>query len=489
MSAGIKVVKSAFIILCIQVIQRGLGIISTIILARLLAPEHFGIIALTVIAIQFFELLVETGTQQYIIQKDTVSKEDLNTAWTLDILTKSFICIVIIALASPISAFFNEPALIYPLAISALTLPIRAFKTPGLLKLAREINYRPVFKLTLYQKLISFLVVICLAFYNPDHWAIIIGNLVSSFIFAFGSYLIHDYRPRFTLQNVATQWNFSQWSILRGIVGFTRSQIDTLMVPKLFGTSQLGGYNVVRELSLLPALSIIVPISEPLLRALSQSRNSPEHLAFRTRLSIALPACGMIPVTFFMMGYPELIVGVILGEKWLEFSELLTAFGLIFFSFPLFALVCDAMIAQGKMRFLFFLDLASTTLIFFALLAFSTSDVYQLAWLRASLSVATLAFYLVLLDRQVKFSMFRLAWLLLPVTLSSAIGLFITYKFDLAFESYLLNLFINGLLFLAFTAPLVCGLTLLLLRKSEEYQQVRNILINLIRSRKETPAA
>ena len=71
MSASLKVLKSAGLLFGIQLVQRGLGIVSTLVLARLLAPEHFGIVALVTIALQFFELLVETGNQQYIVQKDT----------------------------------------------------------------------------------------------------------------------------------------------------------------------------------------------------------------------------------------------------------------------------------------------------------------------------------------------------------------------------------------------------------------------------------
>src|SRR5690554_3298681 len=362
MSASLKVLKGAGILLSLQLIQRGLGIISTLILARLLLPEHFGIVALVVISLQFFELLVETGTQQYIIQKTEVTDNDLNTAWSMDIGVKGAVCTIIILASAPISAFFKTPELAPALAIAALTLPIRALKTPGMMLLAKHINYRPIFRLTIIQKLLSFATVVTWALVSPSHWAMIAGTLVSAVVFTTGSYRVHDFRPRWTLSSARQQWNFSRWLLLRGIVGFTRSQIDNLMVSRWFGTTQLGGYNLIREISLLPALSAIIPMSEPLLAAISESKANKQALAYRIRLSLALMITVLTPITAFIMLYPELIIRVLLGPDWSEFAPLLEPFGLFFFTFCLFALISDAIIAQGRVKLLFWLDRKSTRL-------------------------------------------------------------------------------------------------------------------------------
>lgn len=101
-----------------------------------------------------------------------------------------------------------------------------------MMRLAREINYRPLFRLTLWQKGLSFVTVITIAFIEPSHWAIITGNLVSAAILAAGSYRVDHHRPRWTLSRFRQQWGFSQWLLMRGLVGFTRSQIDNLLVSR-----------------------------------------------------------------------------------------------------------------------------------------------------------------------------------------------------------------------------------------------------------------
>jgi len=157
------------------------------------------------------------------VQKAVVDKEDLNTAWNMDILIKTSIAVLVIACAPALALWFEEPDLTLALAVASLALPIRALKTPGMMRLAREINYRPLFRLTLWQKGLSFTTVLTIAFIEPNYWAIIIGNLVSASILAVGSYRVDHHRPEWTLSRLRQQWGFSQWLLLRGIVGFTRS--------------------------------------------------------------------------------------------------------------------------------------------------------------------------------------------------------------------------------------------------------------------------
>ncbi len=477
MSASLKVLKSAGLLLGIQVVQRGLGIISTLILARLLAPEHFGIIALVTIALQFFELLVETGNQQYIVQKETLDDEDLNTAWSMDILIKSAIAVLVIACSPALALWFEEPSLTAALSVAALALPIRALKTPGMMRLAREINYRPLFRLTLWQKGLSFITVVSIAFIEPSHWAIITGNLVSAAILAAGSYRVDHHRPRWTLSRFKQQWGFSQWLLMRGVVGFTRSQVDNLLVSRFFGTTALGGYNLVREVSLLPALSAIIPMSEPLLAAIAQSRQSRADLAYRVSFSLALMITALTPITVFIMLYPELIVRVLLGTQWTEYAPLLRPFGLFFFTFCLFSLISDAIIAQGKVRGLFWFDLVSTLIILAALLLFATAGLHDMAWARGWLAVATTGALLLILQRQTGFAAMRLLWLCLPVLLASAVSALVTVSLNLPAELPLVEFLVRGSVFVLLTALLTLALAQLILRHTPEWQQ----LVSLIR--------
>ena len=447
MSVTQGVLKSSGFLVAIQFLQRTLGIISTLILARLLAPEHFGIVALVTIALQFFELLVETGNQQYIVQKDSVDNEDLNTAWTLDILMKSGIAMVILVASPRIAEYFETPELSMALAVASLALPIRALKTPELMILARNLNYQPVFWLNLWQKSISFVFVVGIAMIHASHWAIIIGHLISATILALGSYRVCAYRPRFSLKRVQQQWHFSRWLLMRGLVGFTRSQIDNLMVSKLFGSTSLGGYNLVRELSILPAVSVIIPMSEPLMAAIAQGRGDTDIQSYRIRLSLALMTTALLPVTVFMALYPVQIVTVLLGDRWLEYASLLRPFALFFFTFCVFALISDAVIALGRVRELFVFDLSSTLVIFPCLLAIGSDSLAAMAWVRGVLAILTTLALLSILQFWTRLGVWRLLWLCLPSTIGCLVGGYLTMQLPASFALPWMELLVRGSVF------------------------------------------
>ena len=99
MSTSSRVFKSSTFLLAIQLFQRSLGLISTLILARLLLPEDFGIVAMVAIALQFFETLADAGNKHYIIQKSEITDQDLNTAWTMNLAIKTVMATLIIVVA------------------------------------------------------------------------------------------------------------------------------------------------------------------------------------------------------------------------------------------------------------------------------------------------------------------------------------------------------------------------------------------------------
>jgi lipopolysaccharide exporter len=259
---------------------------------------------------------------------------------------------------------------------------------------------------------------------------------------------------------------------MRGVVGFTRSQIDNLFVSKLFGTSQLGGYNLVREVALLPALSAILPMSEPLLAAIAQGKHDAAILAYRIRLSLALMITALIPLTTFIMLYPELIITVLLGEKWEAYAPLLKPFGLFFFTFCLFELISDAVIAQGRVKMLFLFDVVSTVAIVFILYRWGTASLESMAWLRGWLAVATTGVLLAFLNRQTGFGFLQLFYLCLPVMLASGIAAWSVTRLSVPMFSALLEFLIRGSAFVALAAGLTIMFSWLFLRHREEWQQV-----------------
>lgn len=399
--------------------QRLIGIISTMILARLLTPNDFGVIAIIALTVHLADILSDAGSQQYIIQKQDTDDNDINTAWTLDIISKFFLTVIIILLAPFIAETLDNPLLTHAIQIVSLSIPLRALRSPGLIIFAKEFEYGKLFKLSLYQKLISFSAVMLVVFIKPSYWAIVIGDIVSALTLLIGSYKISHYRPSLTLVKFKDQWGFSKWSLLRGITGFLRSQADMLIVSKAFPAGTLGSYHLQRELALIPAISLIIPAMEPLLSAVSKAKHDHNLLIYRMRLSILTLLSFLLPLSCFIYVYSEDITYVLLGEQWVAYHQLLSFFSLMFFAFCLHALVSDFFTALNQMRTLFIFDLLSTLFILGILLLAIDASILNFSLIRGVAGLAITVSLIIMLNKIVSLKLMYLLCSLIPIVFAS----------------------------------------------------------------------
>jgi lipopolysaccharide exporter len=370
-------------------LARVIGLISTLILARVLTPNDFAMVAIIAIVVYFFDIMSHTGSEQYIVQKSVLHDADLNTAWTLDILLKSVMFVLLLLLAPLVTAFFEQAHLTLALQISALTLVINALKSPGLLSLKRDLDYKTIFYLSLCQRLVSFVVVITTALWWQSYWAFIVADIAGALVFSLGSFFAHHYRPRFGLENVKQQWQFSQWLLGKSVVGYLRSQVDTVFVAKFFNAGQLGNYHMARDVAMLPGHNLVGPAIEPLLADFKDYKSSPQQLGERVTKALAIVALAVLPVSVYMLFFPHLIVFVLLGEQWQIASEILGLMSLLFFYHCFLLVIESALTALGKVKTIFIFDVLSLiaiSLCLFGYLQFA-AELNELLLIRAGLGI------------------------------------------------------------------------------------------------------
>lgn len=382
-----NVLNSSFWMLMISVFQRGLGLISTLILARLLTPEDFGIVAIATLILYFFEKFTNTGTNVYILQKDSVSDADLNTAWTLDVVLKVIVWFVFIVSASWVAEFYDNPKLENVVIVFSFVLLIRGFVNPGLLLLRKNFQYQKIFRVSLWQKTFSFFATIGIAYAYQTYWAMIIGQIVFFGVLLVASYLIHQHRPKFTLSQVKEQWQFSKWVLGKGFIGFIKGQLDTLLVSKLYPAAELGKYHVNRHIATMPSQQVIIPALEPVISALSKSREDDHALAYQFNLCVFTLTLAIFPLSAFMWFFPEPIVLVLLGDQWKDTYGILAALSILVSAFSLGQLVNRCFLALGKTKALFHYDIVSLAVMIVTLLSLTDPTLETFALVRGCMEV------------------------------------------------------------------------------------------------------
>jgi lipopolysaccharide exporter len=465
-------------------LSRLIGLISTLILARILTPTDFAMIAIIAIVLHLFDILSHTGSELYIVQKYEVIDGDLNTAWTLDILLKSFMCLLLIIIAPLISNFFEQPHLSFAIQVASVTLIINALKNPGLLLLKRDLDYKKVFYLSLVQRIASFVVVIFVALNWQSYWAFVIADIVGALVFTLGSYNIHPFRPAISLFKVSEQWLFSKWVLGKSIVGYLRSQIDTVLVAKFFSTSQLGNYHMARDVAMLPGYNILGPAIEPLLADFKDYKDSPSVLGHRVSNVLCILSFIVVPINTYMAFYPALIIDVLLGSQWVIAGEILGVMSLLFFYYCFLLVIESALTALGKVKAIFIFDIVSLLVIVGTLLTYLQmyDDLNNMLWLRVSIGLASTLLIGIALHIIVPLKYMQIVGALMLSAGISGIAIGLTHYLTIQVESGNITLFLlSGIIFCGTYASMVVFLLPRLMGTSlnnmlAEYRQAKDAL-------------
>lgn len=369
--------------LLIRVVQRGLGLMSTLILARLLVPEDFGIVAAALLWLYLADALAESGASQYLIQTDHIDRTVIDTAWTLDVLLKGLAAAALFALASSGNLLASDERTLEVLRALAPAVLLKAFTNPQIHVELRELRYDAVLKVQLWQKLVSFAVVVSIASATGSYWAIVVGHYASTGAQVALSWAVCKRGARPGMRTMSSQWAFSKWILGRGVFGYLRAQLDVFAVSRYFPTDTFGHFTVAREVAVMPALDIIGPLVQPLLASLSRVRTDRERAARQVRVVLLAVGVIVFPPCAFMLFRANEIVAFVLGEKWAEAGPMLVVLTPLLLSYALGGVMNNVILALGRVRALFFYDLVSVIAVALVLYAFREAAITEIVLARS----------------------------------------------------------------------------------------------------------
>jgi O-antigen/teichoic acid export membrane protein len=240
-----KVTKGALWVTVSGICGRGLGIISSIILARLLLPSDYGLLAIATAIVSIMQGLTTTGFGSALIQKQEKPEEFLNIAWTFE-LVKYFILFLILFFLAPLFAiFFKEPAAIAILRVISFSLIFQGLMNIGIIYFRKKLDFKRQFIFNIVPQIIYIVVVIPLAFILRNVWALVWASVIGGLVGCVISYIMHPYRPHldFNINKAKELFNFGKWILGSSIIVIIRNQGITMFVGKFLGIPMLGFFN------------------------------------------------------------------------------------------------------------------------------------------------------------------------------------------------------------------------------------------------------
>ena len=304
-----------------RLLKNSSGLIVMLILANLLIPEDFGLIATGTIAISLIRIFTEVGFKESIIKEtDEITTSILNTAWTVEFI-RGLLIFGIVYLSAPIIAgFFNEPDSIPVIQVLAFSPLIHGFTSIKIVFLQKELDFKKQFLYETIGILSQFLVTVPLAFYLQNVWALVIGAIAGEFLKVVISYLLMPYMPKTELnfENFKKMFAFGKWYFLGVIVSYFGMELDTYIVAKYFDSQMLGIYVLAFTISNKPVVEISKSVSKVLFPAYAKLSKQPEKVRNAFIKSTNILYAVVTPLCIGLSLVSEDFVKVFLDENWYE---------------------------------------------------------------------------------------------------------------------------------------------------------------------------
>ncbi len=376
--------------------SRLVGIVSMVILARLLTPDDYGVIAMCMMVVGLGSVLFEVGVNTWLIQKEDADDLDYDTAWTVRLL-QGLAASALIASSIPVVVhYFEEPRVSAALLCLAGVPALQALANIGVVRFQKELDIRRDFQLLLWQRLSAFLVTICAAWILRSYWALVIGTLSSAVVGVALSYAFHPYRPSWSLERVREMAGFSAWMLVRNIGAYGQTRIDQVVVSGELPAHNVGVYNLAAEISELPTAELLTPLGRAMFPAFSLLKGDRQRLARAFQRSFGVIVVLGFPVSVGMAAVAEPLVAVVLGPRWHEVVPLLQVLPFVGFFIAVRYTAATVLTVLGHLRLIalsFWIQIAGFVAAVFLL--FDSWTVVDLALVRLVLGAAMSALILV----------------------------------------------------------------------------------------------
>lgn len=313
---GLKTAIGAAWMVLLRTAFRALGLVSSLILVRLLSPQDFGIVALATVAFSTLDLATEFSIGLALVKMRNPERRHYDTAQTLMVLRGFLIGALMALLAHPLAAFLDEPRIVPVIYVLTVWPVLQGFENVALIDFQRDFQYGKIFRFQLIGKLVGFCVVIPLAYWTRSYWSIAIGAFAARFVTVPLSYAIHPYRPRPSLQALNELFSFSKWLLITNMLSMINDYLMVFLLGRIGGAASVGLYQVAGEVAALPASEVATPVRRVAYVGYAKVHDDTDKLRAQFLSGISLLLMMIVPASVGIAAAGELVTYVGLGSQW-----------------------------------------------------------------------------------------------------------------------------------------------------------------------------
>jgi lipopolysaccharide exporter len=430
-SIGQRAVVGAGWMIAWRMMTRTLGLVSTLVLARLLVPGDFGLIAMATTFVVAVDSFSAVGIQDALVRRETNDRHMLNTAFTLQLLRALLTALVIFAAAIPVSHWFGEPRLLPIMLILGGVSAVGGLENIGIVEFRHGLRFDKEFKLLFLPRIISVAVTIGCAVAFRSYWALVAGVLSARVLRIVMTYVAHPFRPRLSLRCWRDLVGFSFWSWAISLAYLIWDRADLFVYGPVLGTTTLGVYMLAAEVGVLPITELVGPAATALFAAVARAQDrGHDSIAMAVPIALTL-ALVTIPLAIGVSATSGYVVASLLGPKWVAARPLIAIFSILCAFAPFSFVSMTVLMARGHMRRGFFgiASASATKLAVLLVLSSVTTQPELYAYAGLGLTALEAVYFLLQLNavQRIDFvPLVRPAVRLLASTLATVTALFVT---------------------------------------------------------------
>ena len=308
-------------------------LLGTVIMARLLTPEHFGLISMVTALTAFAEMFKDLGLGMATVQQKEITHEQISTLFWINVGVGGVITLLLIGASPVIARFYNDPRLVWITIAISSTFLFGGLTVQHQALLRRHMHFSQLAVIQVFSTGLSTIIGIVLAWKGFEYWALVWKEVSRAIIQAGGTWVLSRWSPGLPVRGAGVRRMFQMGSHVTGfnVLAFASRNLDQVLLGKFWGAGPVGLYKQAAQLLLLPGSLFSYPVTYVMTPALSSLQSDPERYRSYYKNGVSFLAFGYMPLIAYLAVYSDSLITLVLSDKWIASSMVLKilAFGAI----------------------------------------------------------------------------------------------------------------------------------------------------------------
>lgn len=321
---GARAVKGAALVAMSQAVKVVVTLVSTIVVARLLSPHDYGIVAMTAPVVAFLQVFQTLGLNQAMVQRPIITNEQFNAMFWMNIGASAVIALALVAVSPLVGKFYHEPAAGYLCAAMGATVLLTGATLQHAALLNRNLRFGALSGIEMVAHVVTLGATATAAYFLRSYWALWIGPFIAGAVSVVLLWMVSPWRPglRSDFKGSREMLRFGVDVTGFNLVNFFGRNLDNVLIARAWGSAEVGLYDRAYKLMMFPLQNISNPIGRLMIPILSRVTDQPAEYrrlalgALRALFMVVLPAIAVAVAS------PSRLVALLLGESWASASPI-----------------------------------------------------------------------------------------------------------------------------------------------------------------------